>query len=133
MRITVDTNVLISSLGWNGAEAAVIELVLESKLELCLSEQILGEFYRVSKYQKLGFNEEELDGFVGRILSHIVLVKPVQVLNVIIEDPEDNRIIECAVEGKAEYIITGDRHLLNLGQYEGIRIVRAPEFIRDYL
>ena len=55
MRITVDTNVLVSSLGWNGAEAAIIEMVLESKLELCLSAQILSEFYRVVKYPKFSF------------------------------------------------------------------------------
>ncbi|OPY56825.1 MAG: hypothetical protein A4E55_01941 [Pelotomaculum sp. PtaU1.Bin035] len=50
MRVTVDTNVLVSALGWNGAEAAIIEMVLESELELCLSAQILSEFYRVIKY-----------------------------------------------------------------------------------
>lgn len=133
MRITVDTNVLISSLGWNGAEAAVIELVLESRLELCLSAQILSEFYRDIKYPKFAFTGEEIDGFIGRLLPHIVLVKPMQELNVITEDREDNRIIECAVEGKADYIVTGDKHLLNLSRYEGIKILRAPEFLQDFI
>ncbi|MCL6479926.1 MAG: putative toxin-antitoxin system toxin component, PIN family [Peptococcaceae bacterium] len=130
MRITVDTNVLISSLGWNGAEAAVIEMVLESRLELCLSAQILSEFYRVSKYPKFGFTNSEIDGFIGRLLPNVILIEPSQKLCVIADDPDDDRIIECAMEGKASYIVTGDRHLLNLGHYEGIKIIRAPEFLQ---
>ncbi|KJS02175.1 MAG: twitching motility protein PilT [Peptococcaceae bacterium BRH_c4a] len=132
MRITVDANVLISSLGWNGAEAAVVEMVLESRLELCLSAQILSEFYRVSKYPKLGFTEKEIDGFIGRLLPNVVLVNPPQKINVINEDPEDNRILECAVEGKSSYIISGDRHLLSLRQFEGIKILRAPNFLQIF-
>lgn len=133
MRITVDTNVLISSLGWNGAEAAVIEMVLESRLELCLSAQILSEFYRVSMYPKFGFTNNEIDGFIGRLLPSVVLVNPSQKLNVITDDPDDNRIIECAAEGKANYIVTGDKHLLSLFHYEGIKILRAPEFLQIVL
>lgn len=130
MRITVDTNVLISALGWNGAEAAIIKMVLDSKLELCLSAQILSEFYRVVKYPKLGFTDQEIDGFIGRLLPHVVFISPTQNLNVVTADPDDNKIIECAVEGKSDYIVSGDKHLLQLCQYEGIEILRAPEFMK---
>lgn len=133
MRITVDTNILISSLGWNGAESAIIEMVLESKLELCLSTQILGEFYRVVRYPKFGFSDGEIDGFIGRLLAGAVLVEPGLALSVITEDPDDNKVIECAVEGNSRYIISGDRHLLNLGKYQGIEIMRAPDFIKEIL
>ncbi|ACV61633.1 PilT protein domain protein [Desulfofarcimen acetoxidans DSM 771] len=130
MRITVDTNVLISALGWNGAEAAIIKMVLESTLELCLSAQILSEFYRVVKYPKLGFTDQETDGFVGRLLPHIVFASPTNKINVISADPDDNKIIECAIEGKSNYIISGDKHLLQLHEYKGIQILRAPEFLQ---
>jgi len=130
MRITVDTNVLISALGWNGAEAAVIEMVLDSSLELCLSAQILSEFYRVVKYPKFGFTDEEIDGFVGRLLPHSIIVKPTRSIDVVDEDPDDNKIIECAVKGNSSYIITGDKHLLQLGDYKGIKILKASDFLR---
>lgn len=132
MRITVDTNILISALGWNGAEAAVIEMVLDSSLELCLSAQILSEFYRVVKYPKFGFTDEEIDGFIGRLLPNSIIVKPAQSVNVVDEDPDDNKIIECAVEGKSGYIISGDKHLLHLGDYKGIKIMRASEFLKHF-
>lgn len=130
MRVTVDTNVLISALGWNGTEAAIIEMILDSRLELCLSAQILSEFYRVVKYPKFGFTDEEIDGFIGRLLPNVILLKPVNRISAVEADPDDNKIIECAVEGKASYIITGDKHLLQLGDYKGIRIVKASEFLK---
>lgn len=133
MRITVDTNVLVSALGWNGPEAAVVEMVLESKLELCLSAQILSEFYRVTRYPKFGFTDEEIDGFIGRLLPVVVFVNPGQKINIIEEDPEDNRIIECTVAGESTHIITSDKHLLQLGEYGGIKILKASEFLQQLL
>lgn len=130
MRITVDTNILVSALGWNGAEAAIIEMVLESKLELCLSAEILSEFYRVAQYPKLGFTGEEIDGFIGRLLPVVIFVRPTQRVNAIMSDPDDNRIIECAMAGKAGYIVSGDQHLLRLEEYQGIKMMRAPEFLK---
>lgn len=132
MRITVDTNVLVSALGWNGAEAAVIDMVLESRIELCLSAQILSEFYRVVKYPKLGFTGEEIDGFIGRILPCVLFVNPIKNIYVIDADPDDNKIIECAIAGESEFIISGDRHLLKLSEYEGIKILRAAEFLKRF-
>lgn len=133
MRITVDPNVFVSALGWNGPEAAVIEMVLESKLELCLSAQILSEFYRVTRYPKFGFTDEEIDGFIGRLLPLVVFVNSEQKINIIEEDPEGNRIIECAVAGESTHIVTGDKHLLRLGEYGGIKILKAPEFLQQLL
>lgn len=130
MRITIDTNILVSALGWNGAEASVVEMVLESKLELYLSTEILSEFFRVVKYPKFRFADSEIDGFIGRLLSNSVIVNPSQPVKVIIDDPADNKILECALEGKSEFIISGDRHLLSLGEYEGIKILRAVDFLK---
>lgn len=132
MRITIDTNILVSALGWNGAEASVVEMVLESKLELYLSTEILSEFFRVVKYPKFRFTDSEIDGFIGRLLSNSVIVNPSQPVKVIIDDPADNKILECALEGKSEFIISGDRHLLSLGEYEGIKILRAADFLKVF-
>ena len=130
MRVTVDTNVLISALGWNGAEAAVMEMVFNCSLELCISTQILSEFYRVVGYPKFAFTEDEIDGFIGRLLPNAVLLNPSKRIHAVEADPDDDRIIECASEGKSDFIITGDKHLLQLGVYEGIRIITASEFLR---
>lgn len=130
MRVTVDTNVLISALGWNGAEAAVMEMVFDCSLELCISTQILSEFYRVVGYPKFGFTEEEIDGFIGRLLPNAILLNPSKRIHAVEADSDDDRIIEYASEGKSNYIITGDKHLLQLGEYKGIKILTASDFLR---
>lgn len=130
MRITIDTNILISALGWDGPEAAIIEMVLEARLELCLSAHILSEFYRVTQYPKFKFTNQEVDGFVGRLLPVTAFVTPTQAIDVITSDPDDNEILECAVAGGSDYIISGDKHLLELGEYKGIGILKAANFLR---
>lgn len=129
----MDTNVLISALGWDGSEAAIIELVFESRLKLFVSAQILSEFYRVTRYPKFNFTEQEVDGFAGRLLHSCQLVNPVLQVEVISEDPDDNRVLECALAGECEFIISGDKHLLSLKEYQGIIILKAPEFLKVYL
>ncbi|WP_018086000.1 putative toxin-antitoxin system toxin component, PIN family [Desulfurispora thermophila] len=133
MIITVDTNVLISALGWDGAEAAVLELVLEGQLTLCISAPILSEFYRVVQYPKFGFTAAEIDGFIGRLLPVVKLVQPQHRIRAVAADPDDDKIIECAVTGGAAYIISGDKHLLELKEYAGIKIMRAARFLKEVL
>jgi putative PIN family toxin of toxin-antitoxin system len=57
------------------------------------------------------------------------LIHPTMVLDVVSDDPDDNRVLECAVAGRADYIVSGDRHLLNLKQHAGIAILTAREFL----
>lgn len=118
------------TLGWDGPEAAVIEMVLEARMELCLSAQILSEFYRVTQYPKFKFTDQEVDGFIGRLLPVIDFVTPIQKIDVIASDPDDNRSLECAVTGGVDYIISGDKHLLELNDYNGIGIMKAADFLR---
>lgn len=63
------------------------------------------------------------------IISHFVTVDLLQTIDIITDDPEDNMVLECVVEGKADYIISGDRHLLSLKEYKRIRIMTTKEFI----
>ncbi|MBM3239972.1 PIN domain-containing protein [Candidatus Poribacteria bacterium] len=62
-------------------------------------------------------------------LFEIIVVTPTERIKVIEQDPDDNRILECAVEGNVNYIVSGDRHLLNLGRYRGIEIITISEFL----
>lgn len=132
IKVCLDTNVLVSALGWPGPEAAVISLILDGAIGLCLSAEILSEFYRVCQYPKLGFSEAEVDGFTGRLLKNAEVVEPAKKMAVIKEDEPDNRLLECAVAGKVDFIISGDAHLLKLGSIQEIKILRAPEFLKLY-
>lgn len=67
--------------------------------------------------------------YISLILSHSTTIEPIQAIDIITDDPKDNMILECAVGGKADYIVSGDRHLLSLKEYKGIKILTAREFI----
>ena len=66
---------------------------------------------------------------IDKVVNNSIIVKPTEKLNIVKDDPDDNKIIECAVEGSADYIISQDNHLLNLKEYKGIKIIKPEEFL----
>ena len=132
MNITVDTNVILSALGWNGPEFKVMNLVFNKKINLVLSTQILEEFIGTAKSEKFDFSDEEIDDFSDALLNIGRIVFPEENISRIKEDPQDNRILECAVAGNSKFIISGDNHLLKLREFEGIKIMNASKFLNEY-
>lgn len=130
IKVTLDTNVLISAFFWQGDSYEVMMKFKEGEAELILSEDILNEFKEVlereEKFcQTKGSIEEHLK-VLGRVAN---IVSPKRKVNVIKEDEIDNRIIECAMAGNASYLVTKDKHLLRLRSYGNIRIVTPREFL----
>ncbi|MBU0930345.1 MAG: putative toxin-antitoxin system toxin component, PIN family [Nanoarchaeota archaeon] len=135
MKITVDTNVLISSTFWNGNSDKIIKLAENNKIELILSEEIIEEFIKVLNYkeiqEKIKDKNLEMKRSVEKIVSISKIVIPKLKIN-ISEDSDDNKILECAVEGKADYIISQDNHLLKLKEYNKIKILTPKEFLEIF-
>ncbi|MBU0963355.1 MAG: putative toxin-antitoxin system toxin component, PIN family [Nanoarchaeota archaeon] len=135
MKITVDTNVLISSTFWNGNSNKIIKLAENNKIELILSEEIIEEFIKVLNYkeiqEKIKDKNLEMKRSVEKIVSISKIVIPKLKIN-ISEDSDDNKILECAVEGKADYIISQDNHLLKLKEYNKIKILTPKEFLEIF-
>jgi putative PIN family toxin of toxin-antitoxin system len=133
-RAVLDANVFVTAvLTPAGVAAAVLEAWRAERFELLASSATLDEVARVLAYPKIarrhGWSRREILAFV-RELEDLAVVTPGQVeLSVIREDPDDNRYLECAVEGRAEYIVSGDRHLLALGTYRQIAIVTPRAFL----
>ena len=73
---------------------------------------------------------EEIEWWEDIVLEKSILVIPKRKVNVVKDDPDDNKFIEAALEGKADYIVTQDRHLLNIKEFEGIKMVTPKEFLR---
>lgn len=90
---------------------------------MAISPALLRELKRVLNYPKLGLTEDESQTFIADISSHAVIVSPAEKLEVIVDDPDDNRVIECALEAGAHWVVSGDRHLLEMAEYEDIRII----------
>jgi len=130
-RVVLDTNVIISALGWNGAEREVLELCLKRKIQLIESRPLLDELIKVLSRPRFKFiNAKKKTELLDSLIQISEAVAPTEKINAVKDDPSDNKFLETAVEGKADYIISGDNHLLKLRRFRRIRIVNAKEFLR---
>ena len=128
-RIVFDTNVTISAFFWKGYPRDVYDLVKQGKIILLSSRKIEVEFIRVLAYSKFGLTPAEILPIVNDLRKFSRLVETKGQINVIKKDLSDNMFLECAIDGKADYIISGDRHLLEIGKYENIQIIKAKDFL----
>lgn len=131
-RVVLDTNVVVSGLGWPGPPAAILDAVSDGRLVLVTSAPLLAELRRVLAYPKLAKVIRDAAQFAELIASSSDVVTPAQTLAVV-DDESDNRVVEAAVEGAADYIVSGDADLLDLGSFQGIPVFRPAEFVEKVL
>jgi len=134
VKVVIDTNVFISSfLSPKGQPRKLIDLWKTGSLTLCLCSEILSEY--VDVLLRFGLEgEPELAELLTlfRKQINIAFVVIEGDLQAVKEDPDDDKFIECAVSANATHIISGDKHLLKLKQYQNINIVSAAEFIKSF-
>ncbi|TDA70281.1 MAG: putative toxin-antitoxin system toxin component, PIN family [Clostridia bacterium] len=131
-KVVLDTNVLISALGWAGPERQVYELCLQGELELYICRPILEELMRVLDYPKFKFPGLHKVWFMEDLLRIAELVEVDVIPPVVKDDPADNYVLACAAAAPADYLITGDKHLLSLNTYGSIAICSAATFLQWY-
>jgi putative PIN family toxin of toxin-antitoxin system len=129
-RITPDSNILISALVFGGNPLQLMEMAIDGEVSLFISDAILQETLRVLR-DKFGLSEERLARTERYIDSCTTRVNPSGRIDAVKEDPDDNRVLECAAAAGCEYIITGDLDLLRLGEYGEIRIVTVRTFLEQ--
>ena len=130
LRITPDTNILISATISGGNEYELLKLAKLGKIKLVLSLPILKEFFEVISRTKFSFSAKIIDEILANIISISDIVFPREKLDIIKDDPSDNMVLECALAGNSDYIISGDNHLLSLKKFKNIRIVRSVDILR---
>lgn len=128
-KVFLDTNILISALGWEGKPKAIFDKCLHGELELITSPYQIDELKRVMDYPKFNFTEEQKARFISIILAIAVMVEIPGKVKVITEDPEDDAMLETAIVGNVDYLISGDPHLLKLKEFAKVRIVMTSEFL----
>jgi len=127
VRVVADTNVFLSALIFGGPPEEIISLARQGLVELLVSADILLELSSVLK-TKFEWQDARIADAVRSIGYCSILIKPETVIKKI-RDDADNRVLECALDGDADFIITGDHHLLDLKSFQGIRILKARELL----
>jgi putative PIN family toxin of toxin-antitoxin system len=134
MRVVLDANIFISALiSSQGNPAKILEKWQKRELEVVVSPAIVDEIERVTGYERLQKKyrriREEREGLIDDLRNFATMVDPQQKLSVVQADDSDNRYIECAIESGANFVVTGDPHLLDIGEYQGIPILTPAIFV----
>jgi uncharacterized protein len=128
LRVAIDTNVLVSAIIDNGKHRSLLLKLLQEHTVL-LSSMILAELADVITRDNFAITDSEVNRFLSSLtkISKIIQDKPR--FKIIIEDPDDDVILNAAYNGKADYIITGDKNLLTWKKFKSIKIINVPELL----
>ncbi len=131
MKVVFDTNVLISALIKTGKPRRLFSLATKGIVQLVLSKDLLEEFIEIVDEPKIRkyANQDVIDDFLHILGNSSKIIGVKSRFNVVKEDPDDDVVLRTAVDGKVEYIVSGDNHLLALGEFRGIRIISIEEML----
>lgn len=138
MRVVLDTNVLVSAILSHGGPAAqILRLARADRFELVFSPDTIQEHIKVIRYPKIRTLLEKrnltlnvVEGFLEQLTRISILVSGKTTVDAVKEDPSDNIFLACAMEGDADFVVSGDRHLKELGIFQGIEILAPSEFLQ---
>ncbi len=129
IKVVLGTNVLISVILFGGPPREVLSLVITGKIKNYISKHILDEISDVLKRPKFGFDITKLTAIIREIEALSELVELKEEIDIITVDRDDDYILACAITAEVDYLITGDNDLLNLNEYQGIKIIMPAGFL----
>jgi putative PIN family toxin of toxin-antitoxin system len=133
VRVVLDTKVLVSALLFTGISSELFPLWKKGTIAVLLSREILEEYLRVLAYPKFQLSEAEIKGLVREeLLPYVQTIKPGIRVRVVKRDPADNKFLECAVAGKANVVISGDKQLLAIRHYRQVRIQTPSQLLQTF-
>jgi len=132
-RVVLDTNVVISALLFRGELSGLHALWKKKTFTIAASKEIIDEYIRVLAYPKFKLTEREIKALVQEeLLPYITPVTDCEDVVGVCEDPDDDKFLSCATTGKADFIVSGDAHLLGLKKYKGCAIITAEKFLKKF-
>jgi putative PIN family toxin of toxin-antitoxin system len=129
-RVVLDTNVLISAFLFGGAPRQIVELIIAGVIDCSLSPAILDEVRGVLQRPKFGLSPRQAMSIVDELGGLCDVVNPSASIRRVIADPDDDRVLECAIEARADAVVSGDTHLLACGTYKDILILNPSDFLQ---
>lgn len=128
-RVVLDTNIIISALLFGGNPRLILLKAINGEMRLGMSPDLLRELREVLLRKKFNLTEQFVEMTIYEIEGLCDMVFPVNKVKVIDKDPDDDKILECALEYKADIIISGDEHILNLVSFHGIPILTSSQYL----
>ncbi len=133
MKIILDTNVFISGIFFSGPPSQILKAWQNSRLQIVLSQEILNEYQRVAESLVGKIPKIDILPIVELMTIHGQLIDAEGFDVSVCDDPDDNKFMECAIASNSKIIISGDKHLLKVSGYQGIKVLKPREFVDSYL
>jgi len=131
MRIVLDTNVFISGIFWEGNFCSqIIDKWKRGEFQLLSSPNLIEELVKTLRSFKISMPEELIEEWKKIIIKNSIMVYPIVTIKAVNDDPEDNKFVEVAVYGEADYIVSQDKHLLKLKEFKNTKIATPVEFLK---
>lgn len=133
MKVVLDTNVFVSGVFFSGPPYRILQAWRNGDLQIVLSLEILDEYYRIGEELSAQFPKVDLNPILELITTKAELVEAERLDEDVCDDPDDDKFFACAITGGADLIISGDKHLLKMSGYQGIKVFRPRQFVDNYL
>ncbi len=132
MKIVIDTNVIASVLFFGGKPRELIDKLVNKEFEACATMEIIEEYYETVEYLFEKYPSKHVSSPLEIITGAMNVIETKSSIDVC-RDPDDNKFIECAIDAKCIYIVSGDKDLLTIGQYGDIKIMTVAEFLASMI
>jgi len=132
-RIVLDTNTLVSALLFKGSLAAIVDLWKSGRCTPVFSKETFSEFKTVLEYPKFSLTAQEIKIIIQEeVLPYFEVIDVSEQITGICRDPDDDKFIACAVSASAEFMVSDDKDLLDIGRYNAIRIISPSDFLKKF-
>jgi putative PIN family toxin of toxin-antitoxin system len=133
LKVVIDTNVLVSGIFFSGPPYQILKAWQTGEFELVASQEILDEYHRVGEVLAEEHPAVDLKLILNFVLEHVTIYKPLPLKEPVCEDPDDDKFLACALASGSKIIISGDKHLLKVSGFQGIKVFKPRDFVDRYL
>lgn len=133
MKVVIDTNVFVAGVFFTGPPHQILRAWRDGKIDVVLSEEILEEYKRVGDKLAGRFPGVDLNPFLNLLTMKAEIINAPDLPRPVCDDPDDDKFLACAVASKCKMIISGDRHLVKVSGYKGVKVLRPRSFVDLYL
>jgi putative PIN family toxin of toxin-antitoxin system len=133
VRIVLDTNVFVSGVFFRGPPYEILKAWQDDRFQLVISQEILQEYREVGEALAKRFSGVDLSPILELLIVKAELTESPSLLEAVCDDPEDDKFLACALAGNSKLIISGDKHLLKISGYRGIKVIKPRKFFDDFL